>query len=77
MTRLISIAAAAAAVLALAAPALADVKASRPGDVYRDSMTDAFTKDAYRLPPASSGWTSLRPGGTKWSALRPLSNSWN
>ncbi len=77
MTRLISIAAAAAAALALAAPAVADVKASRPGDSYRDYAKDAFAKDAFRLPPASGSWTSVRPGGTKWASLRPHGDKWS
>jgi len=64
MTRLISLAAIAAAALALAAPALADV--GRPADAYRHPG-DAFAKDAFRA----------HPGGSTWSSLRPLASTWN
>jgi hypothetical protein len=65
MTGLISITAAVAAALALAAPAVADVTASRPGDVGRPA--DAFARDSFRSHPGAAGWTSLRPLGSTWS----------
>ena len=69
MTRLTSFVAIAVAALALAAPALADVKASHPGDVGRPA--DAFARDYFRDA------FRAHPGTSSWNVLRPLASTWN